>query len=51
MIFIHKGKEPDSLTAYKRQPYASYDGYEEKDELREALPLYLVDKYRKRCRE
>lgn len=37
MIFIQKGKEPDSLTAYKRQPYASYDGYAEKDELREAL--------------
>lgn len=37
MIYIQKGKEPDSLTAYKKQAYASYEGYEEKEELREAL--------------
>lgn len=37
MIFIQKGKEPESLTSYKKQPHASYAGYEEKEELREAL--------------
>lgn len=37
MIWIHKGKEPSSLTLYRCQPNSYYDGYSQKDELREAL--------------
>ena len=37
MIYIRKGREPSSLTAYKKQKYAFYDGYEHKGELRQAL--------------
>lgn len=37
MIFIQKGSEPLSLTAYKKSPYASYAGYPHKEELREVL--------------
>ena len=32
MIYIKKGKEPDSLTKYKKQKFAYYDGYKEKDD-------------------
>ena len=37
MIYIKKGKEPDSLTKYKKQKFAYYDGYNEKDDVREML--------------
>ncbi len=37
MIHIQKGPEPPSLTAYRQQPYATYDGYADKDALRAAL--------------
>lgn len=37
MILIRKSREPSSLTQYRKQPYASYDGYKEKADLREAL--------------
>lgn len=37
MIWIQKGAEPLSLTEYRCQPHAYYDGYSHKDELREAL--------------
>ena len=37
MIFIQKGKEPESLTIYKKQAHAYYEGYDGKDELRGAL--------------
>ena len=37
MIYIKKGKEPDSLTKYKKQKFAYYDGYKEKDDVREML--------------
>jgi uncharacterized protein (TIGR02646 family) len=37
MKFIKKGQEPESLQRYRREPYASYEGYPEKDELREVL--------------
>ena len=37
MIWIKKGREPLSLEQYRQQPYASYDGYPDKEELRAAL--------------
>lgn len=37
MMYIKKGQEPLSLTEYRQQPYATYEGYDKKDELREAL--------------
>jgi len=37
MIYIKKGKEPASLTKYKKQKFAYYDGYKEKDDLRKML--------------
>ncbi|WP_432629314.1 hypothetical protein [Brotaphodocola sp.] len=37
MIWIQKTSEPASLTHYKKQPHAYYDGYKNKDELREVL--------------
>lgn len=37
MIWIQKGREPSSLEEYRQQPYASYDGYPDKEELRAAL--------------
>lgn len=39
MILIIKGSEPTSLTQYKKQAYASYDGLtqEVKDDIRDAL--------------
>lgn len=36
MILIEKGREPHSLTEYKKQPYASYDNCN-KDDIRESL--------------
>jgi len=36
MIFIKKGKEPHSLTEYKKQPHAFYDNCN-KDDIRESL--------------
>ncbi len=37
MIWINKTAEPASLLRYKKQSHAYYDGYENKEELREAL--------------
>lgn len=37
MRYIKKGEEPKSLTAYKKDKFAYYDGYTEKDEIRENL--------------
>ena len=37
MIYIKKRKEPASLTKYKKQKFAYYDGYKEKDDLRKML--------------
>lgn len=37
MIYIRKGREPESLTVYRKQAYATYDGYGKKEELRESL--------------
>ena len=35
--YFKKGEEPKSLTAYKKDKFAYYDGYTEKDEIRENL--------------
>ncbi len=37
MKYIKKGKEPNSLTEYRLQEYAYYDGYQERDQLKDAL--------------
>lgn len=37
MIYIKKGKEPASLTVYKKQKYVYFDGYDKKDDIREQL--------------
>lgn len=37
MIWIQKREEPSSLTKYRKQSFAYYDGYDQKEELREAL--------------
>lgn len=37
MLYINKGKEPDSLTRYKKQRHAYFDGFREKDDIREKL--------------
>lgn len=37
MRFIRKNSEPESLTQYKKQVGAYYDGYDKKDDVREAL--------------
>ena len=37
MRFIQKNSEPESLTQYKKQSGAYYDGYDKKDDVREAL--------------
>ena len=37
MIYIRKGTEPRSLTEYRNHPGATYEGYREKDALRDAL--------------
>jgi uncharacterized protein (TIGR02646 family) len=37
MKFIKKGPEPERLQRYRREPYASYEGYPFKDELRDVL--------------
>ena len=37
MIYICKGREPASLTQYRQTEGAYFDGYENKDELRDAL--------------
>ena len=45
MIYIKKGKEPASLTKYKKQKFAYYDGYKEKDDLRKMHGQYkTIDK-------
>lgn len=37
MIYIKKEKEPESLTVYKKQKYAYFDGYKDKDDIRKNL--------------
>lgn len=37
MIYIQKGREPASLTRYRQQDGAYFDGYDHKEELREVL--------------
>ncbi|MCX4315557.1 MAG: hypothetical protein OSJ52_02805 [Lachnospiraceae bacterium] len=37
MLYIKKGKEPESLTKYRKSKFAYFDGYEEKDAIRECL--------------
>lgn len=37
MIYIRKGEGPRSLTEYRQRQGASYDGYENKDDVRHAL--------------
>src|SRR5271154_1540480 len=37
MKLIKKGKEPPGLREYRSDPFATYEGYSGKDELREAL--------------
>ncbi len=37
MRYIRKGEEPDSLTQYKKESNAYYDGYKQKDDVREKL--------------
>lgn len=37
MRYIKKGKEPNSLTEYKKQSNAYFDGYPQKDDVREKL--------------
>ncbi len=37
MLYIEKGKEPDSLTRYKKQRHAYFDGFREKDDIRKKL--------------
>ncbi len=37
MIHIQKGREPDSLTAYRKQAFATYEDFAHKDKIREAL--------------
>ncbi|MCI8337061.1 MAG: TIGR02646 family protein [Lachnospiraceae bacterium] len=37
MLYIQKGKEPVSLTRYKKQKHAYFDGFPEKDDIRERL--------------
>ena len=37
MKLIHKGTEPASLREYRSDPFATYDGYAAKDDLRAAL--------------
>ena len=37
MLYIKKGEGPASLTKYRKQKFAYYDGYKEKDDIRENL--------------
>lgn len=37
MIYISKGKEPASLTEYRKEKFAYYDGYKDKGDIRNAL--------------
>ena len=37
MLYIKKGREPKSLTEYKKIINATYDGYRDKDDVRKAL--------------
>lgn len=37
MFYIHKGQEPKSLTEYKKQEGAYFDGYPNKDDIRQSL--------------
>lgn len=37
MRFIRKGEEPESLTQYKKESNAYFDGYDKKDDVRERL--------------
>ena len=37
MLYIKKGKEPESLMKYRKEKFAYYDGYPYKDDIREKL--------------
>jgi len=37
MLYIKKGHEPDSLTKYRKEKFAYYDGFKEKDDIRKYL--------------
>lgn len=37
MLLINKGKEPNSLTEYKKQADACYENFRDKDDIRDAL--------------
>lgn len=37
MIYIKKGTEPESLTKYRKEKFAYYDGYKDKDDVRKKL--------------
>lgn len=37
MLYIQKRQEPSSLTKYRKQKFAYYDGYPDKDDIREQL--------------
>lgn len=37
MLYIQKGREPRSLTRYRKQQFAYFDGYTDKDDIRNQL--------------
>ena len=37
MLYIKKGNEPKSLTKYRKEKFAYYDGFKEKDDIRKNL--------------
>lgn len=37
MLYIQKGREPESLMQYRKEKFAYYDGYPYKDDIREKL--------------
>ena len=37
MLYIQKGKEPSSLTRYRKKRFAYFDGYPDKDDIRNQL--------------
>lgn len=37
MLYIEKGKEPESLTKYRKEKFAHFNGFEKKDDIRKKL--------------
>ena len=37
MLYIKKGREPESLIKYRKKKFAYYDGYDRKDDIRKNL--------------